>query len=111
MSNDVYRSFIWYQNNARRTLNLDAKLEMAALGLMGEAGEVAEIIKKYRFHGHKLDIENFIKELGDVLWYIAALCTMFGVPLSEVAEANIEKLKERYPEGFSHEASINRKEK
>lgn len=81
-----------------------------ALGLTGEAGEVADIIKKYIFHRHNLNREELIKELGDVCWYVALLSYTIGVPLEEILSINIEKLKKRYPEGFSEENSINRKE-
>lgn len=79
-----------------------------ALGLTGEAGEVADIIKKHIFHGHDLDTDALIKEIGDVCWYIALLCTAIGESMESVMKKNIEKLKTRYPEGFSSEASINR---
>lgn len=81
-----------------------------ALGLTGESGEVSDMIKKYIFHGHDLDRDELIKELGDVCWYLALLCTAIGVDMSEVMSRNIEKLKARYPEGFSESASINRTE-
>ena len=76
-----------------------------ALGLAGEAGEVVDTIKKAVFHQHGIDREVLIKELGDVLWYVAALCSKLGVPLSEVMERNIANLKQRYPAGYSAEAS------
>ena len=72
-----------------------------ALGLAGEAGEVADLVKKAVFHRHGFDHDALKKELGDCLWYIAALCTRFGFSLSHVMEANIEKLKRRYPDGYS----------
>lgn len=103
-----------YQKLAQRTANqeLDFKkrLSVAGLGLTGEAGEVADLIKKYVGHGHELDQEELVKELGDQLWYIAEVASILGVTLEEVATKNIHKLKERYPEGFSEELSINRKE-
>ena len=79
-----------------------------ALGITGEAGEVADMIKKHVFHGHGLDMDALVKEIGDVCWYVALLCTAIGVDMASVMEKNIEKLKTRYPEGFSSEASINR---
>lgn len=79
-----------------------------ALGLTGEAGETADMIKKYIFHGHELDREALVKELGDVCWYVALLCKAIDVSLEEVLTKNIDKLKARYPEGFSESASINR---
>lgn len=81
-----------------------------ALGLTGEAGEVADHIKKAIFHGHSLDFTDLVNELGDVCWYLALLCHAIDVPLEEVMSRNIEKLKKRYPEGFSESASINRTE-
>lgn len=101
-----------YQAEARRTAASlpDDRLPIlvAALGLTGEAGEAAEIVKKWYGHDHELDRDALQKELGDVLWYIAALASINGWPLSEVASANIAKLRARYPDGFSSEASINR---
>jgi NTP pyrophosphatase (non-canonical NTP hydrolase) len=71
------------------------------LGLTGEAGEVADYLKKVRGHGHPLDPEKMKKELGDVLWYLAVLADSFGFTLNEVAQANVDKLRARYPNGFT----------
>lgn len=99
-----------YQLAAARTLidkpdsvysGADIMLVWNALGLAGEAGEVADTIKKAVFHQHGIDRDELIKELGDVLWYVAALCTKLDVPMSEVMERNIDKLKKRYPEGYN----------
>lgn len=79
-----------------------------ALGLAGEAGEVCDLLKKAWGHGHALDAEKLKKELGDVLWYVAALAEQHGLRLSDVAEANVAKLSARYPQGFSTAASIAR---
>lgn len=82
----------------------------AVLGLNGEAGEIADHVKKAVFHGHTLDHVALAKELGDILWYVAQAATASGFGLDEIAAMNIEKLRKRYPEGFSSEASINRAE-
>lgn len=79
-----------------------------ALGLAGEAGEVADEVKKFVFHRKDFDHAKLVKELGDVAWYLAAICTDIGVGLDEVFSKNIQKLLERYPEGFSSEAANNR---
>ncbi len=99
-----------YQQLAGRTLAGGQDLRLAALGIAGEAGEVCDIIKKNSYHGHELDRDALIKELGDVLWYLAAAATLLDVELAEIGEKNISKLRARYPEGFSSEASINRKD-
>ena len=80
----------------------------ASLGLSGEVGELNDMIKKWVFHGHDIDMQEVKKELGDVCWYVAMMCESFGFDLEEVMELNIDKLKKRYPEGFSEQASINR---
>ena len=103
-----------YHKLAMTTLNneLDKKqiLTNAVMGLCGESGEACDIVKKHLFHGHELDREALIKELGDVAWYLAEASEALDVSLDEVFERNIEKLKKRYPEGFSSERSINREE-
>ena len=69
------------------------------LGLVGEAGETADKIKKIlRDKDGKVsdkDRELVVKELGDTLWYLAAIARYFDTPLSEVASGNIEKLESR----------------
>ena len=103
-----------YQRLAMRTRNhtLEPSLAraVAALGLAGEAGETADYIKKVVGHSHDLDLSHLAKEIGDVLWYCACLCEEYGLSLDEVAEVNIEKLKARYPSGFSSADSVARRD-
>lgn len=80
------------------------------IGLTGEAGEVSDMIKKWAFHGHELDVEHIKKELGDVMWYVHMICTAFELDLDEVMAKNIDKLRARYPEGFDTERSLHRQE-
>lgn len=80
------------------------------MGLAGEAGETCDYLKKVVFHGHELDKQTLSKELGDVLWYVATIATTAGLTMDEVAWTNIEKLRQRYPEGFSEDRSKNREE-
>lgn len=75
-------------------------LASGALGLTGEAGEFAELIKKHLFHGLPLDRDACIKELGDVLWYVMYCAQYVGSSLEEVAVKNNEKLARRYPDGW-----------
>lgn len=103
-----------YQEKAERTVDgtLSAKENICNLvfGLNGEAGEVTELIKKSLFHGHKLKKEKLIEELSDVMWYLTNIATFYNIPMTYILDENIKKLEERYPEGFSKEKSINRKE-
>ena len=103
-----------YQKLAMTTLNpdLDKKdvLINGVMGLCGESGEVIDIVKKHLAQGHELDKEKIIKELGDVAWYMAEIATVLDVELEDVFVQNIEKLKKRYPEGFSVEKSLHRDE-
>lgn len=102
--------FNYSTSKNKKDLPNPGELLNGALGLTGESGEVSDMIKKHIFHGHDLDRDELIKELGDVCWYVALLCNAIGVSLDEVMTRNIDKLRERYPEGFSESASRNRKE-
>lgn len=98
-----------YQQISARTANEHmGELANYGLGIAGEAGEVADLIKKTVFHGHEIDKDEICKELGDVLWYVSQIARLMELTLEEVATANIEKLFKRYPTGFSSVASINR---
>jgi NTP pyrophosphatase (non-canonical NTP hydrolase) len=103
-----------YQREVTRTMNHSLARKHAltnyALGLCGESGEVGELIKKHAFHGHTLDTEKLAKEIGDVLWYAAALADEAGLSLEVIMHKNVLKLRERYPFGFTHEDSIARKD-
>jgi NTP pyrophosphatase (non-canonical NTP hydrolase) len=69
-----------------------------ALGLAGEAGEVAEKVKKWIRDGN-LDRDAIAKELGDVMWYIAAMATDLDLDLDRIADMNIQKLADREMRG------------
>lgn len=102
-----------YQKLAMATLNpqLDQKdvLINGVMGLCGESGEAIDIVKKYLAQGHELDTEHLAKELGDIAWYLAETATAIGYNLDDIFQMNIEKLKKRYPQGFSVNHSINRR--
>ena len=101
-----------YQELAMTTLNpeLNKKdvLINSVMGLCGESGEAIDIVQKWLAHGHELDREHLIKELGDVAWYLAEAATALDVQLEEVLQANIDKLKKRYPDGFETKRSLTR---
>lgn len=101
-----------YQLETRRTAgNFESKTEELiawSLGIAGESGEFVDSVKKTIFHGHDLNPEEKAKELGDILYYVARAAEVLGYSLEEIAVMNIEKLKKRYPDGFSFEASKNR---
>ena len=104
-----------YQNLSSRTIekgvNFDKQITNFSMGLSGEVGEVIDELKKVVFHGHELNIPELEKELGDVLWYVSAISTTLNLDIDKIMKLNIEKLKERYPEGFSKERSIQRQDK
>lgn len=104
-----------YQRMAMRTIGayVDDDYKMlcnAVYGLNGEAGEVIDILKKHEFQGHELNKDKLIDEAGDVAWYLALLATALGVSLQDIMLHNVEKLKARYPDGFSKDRSVNREE-
>lgn len=70
------------------------------MGLCGESGEAIDLVKKHLFQGHGLDRDALKKELGDIAWYLAEAATAPDMPLDEVLQANLDKLKKRYPAGF-----------
>ena len=102
----------YYQRQAMTTLNpaLSRKdiLINGVMGLCGEAGEAIDLVKKHLHQGHELDRQALAKELGDIAWYLAETAYALEIPLEDILKANLAKLKERYPDGFSRDASVNR---
>ena len=88
----------------------DLMLLNGALGLGGESGEVEDIVKKTIFQGHQIDREHVAKELGDVAWYLAVAAAGIDYDLDTIFQMNVDKLMARYPNGFSAEKSLHRKE-
>ena len=104
-----------YQTAALRTAQTDKLtarelLLNSALGLCGESGEVADLLKKYHFQGHNLDLNHVAKELGDIAWYLAVGAYSIGYDLEKILQMNVDKLKARYPDGFSADRSLHRAE-
>lgn len=103
-----------YQNHAMRTASGVTSatphnlLLNGVMGLNGEAGECIDMVKKMLFQGHELDNEHLAKELGDCLWYIAVAARGIGYDLTEIAQMNVDKLMQRYPNGFDADKSQHR---
>ena len=102
-----------YQKLAMRTCSIkddkDGMLCHGVFGLTSESGEVAGLLQKV-YQGHEFDKEHMKKELGDCMWMIAEICTALDFTLDDVMQTNIDKLKARYPDGFSAERSLHRKD-
>lgn len=108
-----------YQANAMRTASgistscPENLLLQGVMGMSGESGEALDIVKKIMFQGHELNEatkEHLIRELGDVLWYVATTAEALNVPLETVMQVNIDKLRARYPKRFDAERSLHREE-
>ena len=101
-----------YQELAMVTLNPELNkrdvLINSVMGLCGESGEAIDIVKKWMAQGHELDKERLKKELGDIAWYLAEAATALEIPLEDILQANIDKLKKRYPDGFEAKRSVIR---
>ena len=109
-NDEMATSRLEFHVDANRGLKDIGGLLNGCLGLAGEFGELLDMFKKWIFHNKILDREHAKKELGDVMWYVAMISYSMGWDLDEIMQMNVDKLKARYPEGFSTELSNNRKE-
>ena len=106
MTGNAYQRAAWRTNidtpaKGAAVVGKDGMRVWMALGLAGEAGEVADLVKKGILHRTNVDRPGRImEELGDVLWYVAGLASHYGLSLDDIMEANIAKLRERYPDGW-----------
>ena len=102
-----------YQLLSSRTIGTDfTPIMMAGHALHGMVSEIGELHGLYQkaYQGHPMDDEHVMKEVGDVLWFLAEYCTGRGWHLGDIAMKNVNKLKARYPDGFEAEKSLNRKD-
>lgn len=104
----MYGDFVFSRMN--KALTVKDALVNYSMGLAGEAGETANLIKKHRFHGHAMDVAELVEELGDVMFYVQALCNILDIDIIEVMLHNARKLSIRYPKAFSSKESIERKD-
>jgi NTP pyrophosphatase (non-canonical NTP hydrolase) len=86
----------------------ELQLDHAADGLVTEAGEFKDILKRRKYYGKEIDVVNAKEELGDALWYINFACRVLGTTIEELLEINHRKLKSRYPEKFTQHHALNR---
>jgi NTP pyrophosphatase (non-canonical NTP hydrolase) len=101
--------FKQYQTKAFTTATDSSKnIYYMTLGMSGEAGEIANKVKKVMRDNAELDKDDIKKEIGDVLWYCAGLCTLLGIELEDVAETNIKKLLSRKERGVISGSGDNR---
>lgn len=85
-----------------------ARLNHAAYGLVTEAGELMDVIKRHVQYGTPIDWTNVKEELGDLCWYIALACKAGGFTIEDCMVKNQEKLMKRYGKTFSEASAINR---
>ena len=102
-----------YQKMAARTINQNLnsyEIEDHALhGIAAEVGEIHSLFQKC-YQGHTLDPHHLQSEIGNLLWFIAELCSANNWELDLIMEMNIDKLLECYPDGFDAEHSLHRKD-
>lgn len=110
MTFNEYQSGVMRTASAITTANSENMLLNGVMGAAGEAGELIDLAKKEIFQGHPFDREHYIKECGDVLYYLALTAEALGTTLEHIAIENNQKLWKRYPDGFKSENSLNRKE-
>lgn len=107
--NEYQEKILTFMNPTTMANNSDV-LNSAVLGLAGESGETADLLKKAFYHGHDFDTSKFRKELGDILFYVALGAYAIQTPLSDIAMDNVFKLSKRYPDGFTVEDSKAKKD-
>ena len=113
---EEYEQFVTSLASPRSMATFEARLGTAGLGLAGESGECADLVKKVLYHELEFTDEvrqKLIGEAGDLLWYIAFLArNILDVSIQEIIDKNVEKLRSRYPTGqFRHEDFMKKENK
>jgi len=101
-------------DNIPRRLALDpmsAQLLHGAIGICTENGELMDVMKRYLVYDEPIDIAHAAEEIGDVLYYVMLSCQALGLEMGDTMQANIDKLRIRYPHGFSEADAVARADK
>lgn len=103
---EVYPTIVDFTRN--KSIGELEELKNYVMGLNGEVGELTDLIKKKLYHGKEVEPIDIMLELGDVLYYLVAICNVLGIDFYEIAMNNNAKLMARYPDGFSTQKSNDR---
>ena len=103
---EVYPTLVDFTRN--KEIGELEELKNYLLGLNGECGELTDIFKKVLYHGKEFDAVDVMLELGDILYYMTAICNILGMDLSEIMLNNNAKLMARYKNGYSIQQSLDR---
>ena len=103
---EVYPILVDFTRN--KSIGVLEELKNYLLGLNGECGELTDIFKKVLYHGKEFNAVDVMLELGDILYYLTAICNILGFDLSEILLNNNAKLMARYKDGYSIQQSLNR---
>lgn len=106
--NDIEEYVAWTGNTCAKLDNSLTDIVHMLFGMTTEVGELTDVFKKFIAYGKEIDTVNVIEELGDILYYIASFCRIYGVSLTEVIARNMAKLETRYPEKFTEYHANNR---
>lgn len=94
-----YQNMVEALASPRSVSSAESRYLLAAVGLSGETGEFADLIKKAIFHEAGIDRDKLISELGDVCWYLAFAANAVDISLQEILDRNVAKLQSRYKSG------------
>jgi len=100
------KEFVQFNEDTGLTKTQD--LLHASMGLVTEAGEFQDMLKKHLYYGRELDEINLKEEIGDVLWYCAIALNALGTDFETVMQTNIDKLRARFPEKFTEDNANSR---
>ncbi len=98
----------WQAIAARINAERSIRLLHGAMGLDTESGEIMDSLKRHFIYGSDLNVVNIREELGDIMWYVALICSELEIGIEDICRDNIAKLSKRYPEKFSRHSAENR---
>lgn len=105
---EINTRYAQYPPDRAGRLSDNVEVVECCFGLAGETGEVIDLIKKQWTYGQVIDDSKLLNELGDVYHYFSRLVMLYGFTMEDVRKANSDKLKARYPLGYTDEAAINK---
>ncbi len=105
---DIFEEYTSFVLSIASQKTSESRFQQGIIGAATETGELLDALKKHMFQGRPIDVTNIKEECGDLWFYMTELMAAIGTNIFDIMKMNVAKLKQRYPDGFNIQKSVDR---